>query len=194
MIGKVDWLVNRILFSIYDVIAFICYLFVWLVYWLLLRPICYIPFIKRLNKSFGEEYYNSLSTILQDEWSPYRNSKAFYGLYGGRLGYHISAAIFMIPISFVLYVAIITIGTPFRQFFSKSVVGIILFIIVLVLSSTSLSDYFFWKDNRHHAYVKTFMKESLIKRITWVVGTFAVLIPLCWIDFRLLGYIIDAHP
>ena len=38
------------------------------------------------------------------------------------------------------------------------------------------------------------MKENLKKRIAWVVGTYAVLILLGWIDFRLLGYIINAHP
>lgn len=188
MISGIDRFVNRALFSINDMGAALCYLISLLVYWLLWRSFCSIPFIKRwLKKSFKDDDYRSIVEKF-DDWSPYNSSKSFYRMYSH--DYRVSILFFFLPISLLLNVVIIIVGKPMILLYSNSI-GIVFLIVVTVLLSGWLSDYFFWKNDRHHAFVKTFMKEKLIRRIAWVVGTLVALVLLSVVNIRLFVYIVD---
>ena len=141
-----------------------------------------------MKKSFKDEDYRSIVENF-DDWSPYNSSKSFYRMYSH--DYHVSILFFFLPMSLLLNVVIIIVGKPMILLYSNSI-GIVSLIVVTVLLSGWLSDYFFWKNDRHHAFVKTFMKEKLIKRIAWVVGTLAALVLLSVVNIKVFCYIINA--
>lgn len=117
MIKQIDRLVNRAYFSIYEAFAPLCYLLSLLLYWLFWRSICSIPFIKkRMKKYFKDDDYKSLVKNF-DDWSPYKNSKSFYRLYGH--DYVVSMLFFFLPISFVINAVVILVGNPLKLLYSK---------------------------------------------------------------------------
>lgn len=190
MVKRIEWFANRILFSIYELGAPLCFLISWFVYWLFGRPFCCIPVIKRnMIKKYGSEDYKLVFKSFSD-WSPYGSPKLFYRTYSRQ--YQTAILLFFLPISLFLNVVIIIVGNPLKLL-CYNCIGIIFLIVIIVQLSSWLGDYFFWKKDRHYAYIKTFMKENLVKRIAWVVGTYAVMFLLTMVNFKLLGYIINAH-
>lgn len=187
---KIEWFANRILFSICELGALLCYLVSLLIYWSFWCPFCCIPIIKKnIIKKYGIEDYKLVLKSFND-WSPYGNSRLFYRTYFRQ--YQTAILLFFLPISLFLNVVIIIVGNPLKLL-CNNCIGIISLIVIIVQLSSWLSDYFFWKKDRHYAYIKTFMKENLVKRIAWVVGTYAVIFLLIIVNLKLFGYIINAH-
>lgn len=189
MINKIDWLANRVLFSIFDLATPLYCLISWFVYRAIWRPYNSIPFIqKRIKKSFGEDY-DSLVKWYED-WSPYKSPEAFYRVYWQE--HKISTWFLFLPISLFLNVVTLIVGNPLRRLYNIEV-GLMFLAVLIVLLSSWLGEFLFWKKDRHYEYVKIFLKENFIKRLVWIIGTLVALVLLTVIDFRLLGYIIGAN-
>lgn len=190
MVKRIEWFTNRILFSIYELGALLCFLVGLFVYWLFWRPFCCIPVIKKnMIKKYGNEDYKLVFKSFSD-WSPYESPKLFYRTYGRQ--YQTAILLFFLPISLFFNVVIIIVGNPLKLL-CNNCIGIIFLIVIIVQLSSRLGDYFFWKKDRHYAYIKTFMKETLVKRIAWIIGTFASLGLLLVLNIKLFCHIINVY-
>lgn len=81
MTSNIDRFVNRMLFSIFDIGAALCYMSSFLVYWLLYRPIysnCVIK--KMLIRKIGEKEYMKRRKF-SNGWSPYESPISLYRSY-----------------------------------------------------------------------------------------------------------------
>lgn len=185
MISKIDWFFNRVLFAIYDTLGFMFYLLVWLIY-ILFYPFSHLPFVKKLRIYLETKGYKP-SEKMPREFSPYKNSKAFQLLYSKREQF--SSTIFFLPISTLINTLLITIARPLQPLYSD-LKGIILLLIITLGPSFLLTNYFFWRNDRHYSFIPSFLKEPLRKRMAWAVGTCVALVLLIIVDLKLLGYII----
>lgn len=185
MISKIDWFFNRVLFAIYDVLGFMFCWLVWGIY-ILFYPFSCIPFIKRIRKYLETKGYKS-SERMPREFSPYKSPKAFQLLYSKREQF--SSTIFFLPISTLINILLITVARPLQPLYSD-LKGIILLLIITLGPSFLLTNYFFWKKDRHYSFIPIFLKEPLLKRVAWDVGTCVALTFLLIIDLWLLGLII----
>lgn len=188
MTSNIDRFVNRMLFSIFDIGAALCYMSSFLVYWLLYRPIysnCVIK--KMLIRKIGEKEYMKRRKF-SNGWSPYESPISLYRSYYQEQ--KISIAFFSLPISLLLNVVAIIVGNPLIRLYSTGV-GLMFLIVLIILLSSWLSEYFFWKKDKHYGFIKIFMKENLIKRLAWIVGTFAALVLLTVLNIKTFYYIIN---
>lgn len=173
--------VNRILYAIYEVWVFMERFFSWIVNNTLGRLLYSIPFIrKRINKREGVDDYQALIKKFETPSCAFRYNK-------------LSLFIFFLPISLFLNIATIVIGNPVKLLYTKSVIFLPLFISITMLLSFLLDNYFFWNKDKYLTFFPAFKKESLLKRIAWIIGTFASLGLLLVLNMKLFCYIINAH-
>ena len=57
--------------------------------------------------------------------------------------------------------------------------------------SILLCHYFYERDNRYIVFFNRFEKDSLLKRVVWVIGTFFAFILLLALNLKLMFNIID---
>ena len=57
--------------------------------------------------------------------------------------------------------------------------------------SILLCHYFYERDNRYVVFFNRFEKDSLLKRVVWVIGTFFAFILLLALNLKLMSYNID---
>lgn len=177
--NKIALFLNRILYAIYEVWIFSNQFVYWFVSWTFGRPLYSIPFIrKRINEREGVTDYKSLSNNLKIPESAFLYNK-------------LSIFIFALPIFAVLNGVTIIIGTPLKWLYTKSPIFIVLFISVFLISFF-LNNYFFWNEDRYLTFFPSFKKEHIIKRLAWIVGTFAALVLLTVLNIRTFCYIINA--
>lgn len=178
--SKIALLVNRFLYAIYDVWTFFLWVIDWLVDWSFGRPLYSIPFIrKKINEREGVDNYISL----RRKWKIPKSAFCYNKL---------SIFIFILPLFLFLNVATIIIGNPLKLLYTKNVVWcVVLLISIIMLPSFILDEYFFWRKDRYLTFFSIFKKEHLIKRIAWVVGTFAMLILLLVVNVKLFCYIME---
>lgn len=177
--NKIALFLNRILYAIYEVWICSNQLVSWLVDWTFGRLLYSIPFIrKKMNEREGVTDYKSLSNKLQIPKSAFLYNK-------------LSIFIFVLPIFGVLNVVTIMIGSPLKRFYIQSPIFITLFVSVFWVSFF-LDNYFFWNEDRYLTYFPAFKKEHLIKRLAWIVGTFASLVLLSVVNIKVFCYIINA--
>ena len=190
MTKKIDWFANRILYSVYDALSFLNLIIIWFIYWLLVYPFFYILFIikrmkkaseKKDNGSFRKEVNELLS-----HFDPYSYAKKNYDRQ------NIATLVLYLPISIFVDVIAIIINPPLMQVCTQRW-NLVLLIIVKVLFSALLSNYFFWRKNKYLSYFKTFEKEHLTKRIVWVIGASVGMFLLAVIDLNLMFYIMDIN-
>ena len=190
MTKKIDWFANRILYSVYDALSFLNLIIIWFIYWLLVYPFFYILFIikrmkkaseKKDNGSFRKEVNELLS-----HFDPYSYAKKIYDRQ------NIATLVLYLPISIFVDVIAIIINPPLMQVCTQRW-NLVLLIIVKVLFSALLSNYFFWRKNKYLFYFKTFEKEHLTKRIVWVIGASVGMFLLAVIDLNLMFYIMDIN-
>ena len=105
---------------------------------------------------------------------------------------NIATLVLYLPISIFVDVIAIIINPPLMQVCTQRW-NLVLLIIVKVLFSALLSNYFFWRKNKYLSYFKTFEKEHLTKRIVWVIGASVGMFLLAVIDLNLMFYIMDIN-
>lgn len=177
--NKIALFLNRILYAIYEVWIFSTQLVYWFVDWTFGRLLYSIPFIrKRINEREGVTDYKSLSNKIKIPKSAFIHNE-------------LSIFIFVLPIFAVLNGVTIIISNPLKRLYTKSPVFIVLFISVFLISFF-LDNYFFWNEDRYLTFFPSFKKEHIIKRLAWIVGTFAALVLLTVLNIKTFCYIINA--
>ena len=135
---------------------------------------------KRINKREGVDDYKALIKKFETPSYAFRYNK-------------LSLFIFFLPISLFLNIATIVIGNPVKLLYTKSVIFLPLLISITMLLSFLSDNYFFWNKDKYLTFFPTFKKESLLKRLAWIIGTFASLGLLLALNIKLFCYIINAH-
>lgn len=181
-IGKIDWFANRILYALYEPVGLVKRIIYWILCWL--SKVTSLIW-KKVNNNHRE--YDSLKKITEDLFLHYTPKDSYI------CSQDVSTLLCILPVSLFLNLATIVIGYPLKILYAPNIVCTILLVIILILSASLLSEYFFWRKDRHYAFISSFKKESLVKRVAWVVGTYASIVSLIVIDIKLLSYIDKVH-
>lgn len=180
-LNKIAVFVNRILYAIYEVWKFMDSIISWVVDWTFGRPFYSIPVIKKkMNKDWDVNDYKALSKKFRTPQYAFRYNK-------------LSIFVFFLPISLFLNIATIVIGGPLKKLYAPNAVLFASLISIIMVPSFLLDNYFFWNKDRYLTFFPAFKKESLLKRIAWIIGTFASLGLLLVLNIKLFCHIINVH-
>lgn len=178
MIGNIDLLANRVLYAIYEVWVLLTRLLAWLFDWTFGRPMYSIPFVrKRINKVNGVKEYESFKKGLEIPKTAFLPNKLVF-------------FVFFLPISLLFNIVTIVVGSPLTLLYCTFPYPFIMITIIMALSIL-LCHYFYERDNRYIVFFNRFEKDSLLKRVVWVIGTFFAFILLLALNLKLMFNIID---
>ncbi len=178
IVSKNDLLANRVLYAIYEVWILLNRLLSWLFDWTFGRPLYSIPFVrKRINKVNDVKEYESFKKGLEIPNTAFMPNKLAY-------------FIFFLPISLLFNIITIVVGSPLTLLYCTFPFPFIMIAIIMALSIL-LCHYFYERDNRYLVFFNRFEKDSMLKRVIWVIGTFFAFILLLVLNLKLMFYNID---
>ena len=180
VINTIDLVANRILYAIYEVWLLSALFINWFVYWVFVCPLDYIK--KKKKKGVKIEEYKYCKSFKRRMIKP-----KYQFLYN-----QLSLFIFFLPLFLLLNVVIIILGNPLSHVYNNPI-SLLFLLFIAIGGAGLLCDYFFWNKNRYLKFFSTFRKESLAKRIVWVIGAFVGLFLLAVIDLNLMFYIMDIN-
>ena len=178
IVSKNDLLANRVLYAIYEVWILLNRLLSWLFDWTFGRPLYSIPFVrKRINKVNDVKEYESFKKGLEIPNTAFMPNKLAY-------------FIFFLPILLLFNIITIVVGSPLTLLYCTFPFPFIMIAIIMALSIL-LCHYFYERDNRYIVFFNRFEKDSMLKRVIWVIGTFFAFILLLVLNLKLMFYNID---
>lgn len=173
MIKKIDWLLNRLLFSMHN----LDYCFTLVVYtigiWLVVYPLYCLPCWKRRLKeregiSTFKEYTEGITNHIK-----------IIRQYGGAM------ILLALPMYLVVDVWAICYGPSASEIIRRHLVIVTACGIV---PSWILCDLTYWKKNRYLKYFAIFEKESVKKKAAWIIVTILVFVLLIVANLFLIWY------
>ena len=132
---------------------------------------------KRINKVNGVKEYESFKKGLEIPKTAFLPNKLVF-------------FVFFLPISLLFNIVTIVVGSPLTLLYCTFPYPFIMITIIMALSIL-LCHYFYERDNRYIVFFNRFEKDSLLKRVVWVIGTFFAFILLLALNLKLMFNIID---
>ena len=181
---NIDMFLNRLLFSLYNLIYFFGLPIYAAVELLMQRPLYCLPFWKkRLKEKYGintfKEYKDRTRGIL------YKNidhpASGFTLYYLGALALLLLA----LPIYLVINIWMICYGPHAYEIVGRH---LILVVGLGIVPSWIIGDLVYWKKNRYLKYFAAFEKEGRKSKIVWTIGTTLALCLLIVANFMLMWY------
>ena len=180
MKDNIDKFLNRLLYSLYNLMYFSGLLIYTTLELLVQRPLYCLPFWKRrLKEKYGintfKEYKDSAKAVLYKTIDGPSTGFTLYYLTG------LAVLLFALPIYLVINVWLICYGP---------IVGrhLILVIGLGIVPSWIIGYLTYWKKDRYLNYFAAFKKEGKKKKIVWTVGTTLALCLLIVANFMLMRY------
>ena len=181
---NIDMFLNRLLYSLYNLIYFFGLPIYAAVELLMQRPLYCLPFWKkRLKKEYGintyKEYKDRAKSILDKTVNNPVSGFTQYYLAG------LALLLLALPIYLVINIWMICYGPN-----ASEIVGRHLIIVVAlgIVPSWIIGDLVYWKENRYLKYFAAFEKEGRKTKIAWTIGTTIALCLLIVANFMLMWY------
>ena len=184
MKDNIDKFLNRLLYSLYNLMYFLGIPIYAAVELLVQRPLYCLPFWKRhLKKQYGinsfEEYKNRTRSGLYKTIDHPASGFTLYYLTG------LALLLFALPIYLVINIGGICYGPQ-----AYDIVGRHLLLVVGlgIVPSWIIGYLTYWKKDRYLNYFAAFKKEGKKKKIVWTVGTTLALCLLIVANFMLIKH------
>lgn len=184
MKNNIDRFLNRVLYSLYNLMYFSGLPLHAATELLVQRPLYSLPcWKKRLKKEYGintyKEYKDSSRSILDKTVNNPVSGFTLYYLAG------LALLLLALPIYLVINIWMICYGPH-----ASDIVGSHLIIVVAlgIVPSWIIGDLVYWKKNRYLKYFAAFEKESRKTKIAWTIGTTLALCLLIVANFMLMWY------
>ena len=181
---NIDMFLNRLLYSLYNLIYFSGLPIYAAVELLMQRPLYCLPFWKKLLKEkYGintyKEYKDRANSILNKTVNNPVSGFTQYYLAG------LALLLLALPIYLVINIWMICYGPH-----ASDIVGRHLIIVVAlgIVPSWIIGDLVYWKKNRYLKYFAAFEKEDKKTKIAWTIGTTLALCLLIIANFMLMWY------
>ena len=184
MRDNIDKFLNRLLYSLYNLMYFSGLPIYAAVELLVQRPLYCLPFWKRhLKKQYGINSFKEYK-----DWARSGLYKTIDHPASGFTLYYLTALallLFALPIYLVINILMICYGPQ-----AYDIVGRHLAIVVgLGIVPSGIIGYLvYWKKDRYLNYFAVFEKEGKIKKIAWTIGTAIALCLLIVAHFMLMWY------
>ncbi len=167
MKDNIDKFLNRVLYSLYNLMCFSGLAIYIAVELLVQRPLYCLPFWKkRLKDKYGintfEEYKDSARCILYKTIDHPTSGFTLYYLAG------LALLLFALPIYLVINIWMICYGSQ-----AFDIVGrhLVLVVGLGIVPSWIIGNLVYWKKERYLNYFAIFAKESKKTKIAWTIGT-----------------------
>ena len=175
---------NRLLYSLYNLIYYSGLLIYAAVELLMQRPLYCLPFWKkRLKEKYGintfKEYKDSARCILYKSIDHPASGFTLYYLAG------LALLLLALPIYLVINIWMICYGPNAYEIVGRH---LILVVGLGIVPSWIIGDIVYWKKNRYLSYFATFEKEDIKTKIAWTIGTTLALCLLIITYFMLMWY------
>lgn len=184
MKNNIDRFLNRVLYSLYNLMYFSGLPLHAATELLVQRPLYCLPFWKkRLKEKYGintfKEYKDRANNILDKTVNNPVSGFTQYYLAG------LALLLLALPIYLVINIWMICYGPN-----AYEIVGRHLIIVVAlgIVPSWIIGDLVYWKKNRYLSYFATFEKEDKKTKIAWTIGTTIALCLLIVANFMLMWY------
>ena len=182
MKNNIDRFLNRVLYSLYNLMYFLGLPIYAAVELLMQRPLYCLPFWKkRLKEKYGintfKEYKDRTKSILDKTVNNPVSGFTQYYLAG------LALLLLALPIYLVINIWMICYGPH-----ASDIVGRHLIIVVAlgIVPSWIIGDLVYWKQNRYLKYFAAFEKEDKKTKIAWTIGTTIALCLLIVGNFMLI--------
>lgn len=179
---NIDMFLNRLLYSLYNLIYFFGLPIYAAVELLMQRPLYSLPcWKKRLKKEYGintyKEYKDRANSILDKTVNNPVSGFTQYYLAG------LALLLLALPIYLVINIWMIWYGPDAYEIVGRH---LILVVGLGIVPSWIIGDIVYWKKNRYLSYFATFEKEDKKTKIAWTIGTTIALCLLIVGNFMLM--------
>lgn len=167
MKDNLDKFLNRLLYSLYNLIYYSGLLIYAAVELLVQRPLYCLPFWKRrLKEKYGintfKEYKDSARCILYKSIDHHTSGFTLYYLAG------LALLLFALPIYLMINIWMICYGPHAFDIVGRHLI----FVVGLgIIPSWIIGELVYWKEDRYLNYFAIFEKESKKTKIAWTIGT-----------------------
>ena len=182
MKNNIDRFLNRVLYSLYNLMYFSGLPLHAATEFLVQRPLYSLPcWKKRLKKEYGintyKEYKDRAKSILDKTVNNPVSGFTQYYLAG------LALLLLALPIYLVINIWMICYGPHAYEIVGRH---LILVVALGIVPSWIIGDLVYWKKNRYLSYFATFEKEDKKTKIAWTIGTTIALCLLIVGNFMLM--------
>ena len=184
MKNNIDRFLNRVLYSLYNLMYFSGLPLHAATELLVQRPLYSLPFWKkRLKEKYGintyKEYKDRAKRILDKTVNNPVSGFTQYYLAG------LALLLLALPIYLVINIWMICYGPNAYEIVGRH---LILVVGLGIVPAWIIGDLVYWKQNRYLSYFATFEKEDKKTKIAWTIGTTIALCLLIVANFMLMWY------